>query len=118
MRIREIVFSVIALSGSGALLWAGYSVPVHAQTDESEASAAMAEHDTARGLVRQGDILPLGQILQMARQHHPGRVLETELDRKHDQLVYEIELVDEHGEVWEMKFDARSGAVLKEEQED
>jgi uncharacterized membrane protein YkoI len=26
--------------------------------------------------------------------------------------------LDEHGEVWEMKFDARSGALLKEEQED
>jgi uncharacterized membrane protein YkoI len=118
MCIREIVFSAIALAGTGALLWTGYDVVGNAQAEESEEYAAMAEHDTARGLARQGDILSLGQILQTAHQYHPGRVLETELERKHDQLVYEIELLDEHGEVWEMKFDARSGALLKEEQED
>jgi uncharacterized membrane protein YkoI len=111
---REVVFGVIALAGT--LLWIGYGTTGHAQPEES--LAPRAEHDTVRSLVRQGDILSLEQILQVARQHHPGRVLETELKHKRDQLVYEIELVDENGEVWEMKFDARSGALLKEEQED
>jgi uncharacterized membrane protein YkoI len=45
-------------------------------------------------------------------------VLETELEEKGGELVYEVEILDDNGEVWEMKFDARSGALLEEEQED
>jgi uncharacterized membrane protein YkoI len=45
-------------------------------------------------------------------------VLETELEESGGGMVYEVEILDANGEVWEMKFDARSGALLGEEQED
>ena len=44
-------------------------------------------------------------------------MLETELERKGERYIYEIELVDDQGQVWELKFDAASGELLKEKQE-
>ena len=58
------------------------------------------------------------QILERARRHHDGKVLETELEQDRGRYIYEIELVDRQGQVWEMKFDAGSGELLKENQED
>lgn len=76
------------------------------------------DHDEVRELMKQGDILPLGTILDKAQTRHPGRAVETKLKEKHGKLVYEVEILDNKGEVWEMKFDAKTGKMLKEEQED
>jgi len=67
-------------------------------------------------MVLQGDILPLEQILDNARRHRAGRVLETELENRRGELVYEVEILDSKGVVWEMNFDARNGELIKEEQ--
>jgi uncharacterized membrane protein YkoI len=75
------------------------------------------EYDAVRSLQQRGAILPLQQILERARRYHEGRVLETELEHKGERYIYEIELVDDHGQVWELKFDAASGELLKEKQE-
>lgn len=75
------------------------------------------EYDEARSLQQRGAILPLQQILERARRYHEGRVLETELEQKGERYIYEIELVDDQGQVWELKFDAASGELLKEKQE-
>ena len=75
------------------------------------------EYDAVRSLQQRGAILPLQQILERARRYHEGRVLETELERKGERYIYEIELVDDQGQVWELKFDAASGELLKEKQE-
>lgn len=76
------------------------------------------DHDEVRKLMQQGDILPLETILDKAQARHAGRAVETRLEEKHGKLVYEVEILDDKGEVWEMKFDARTGTLLKEEQED
>lgn len=75
------------------------------------------EYDEARSLQQRGAILSLQQILERARRYHEGRVLETELEQKGERYIYEIELVDDQGQVWELKFDAASGELLKEKQE-
>lgn len=72
-----------------------------------------SDHDDAKRLKEAGDIQPLEQILAKARAERPGRVLETELERKGERYVYEIEIVDNDGVVWELKFDAKSGELLK-----
>ncbi len=77
-----------------------------------------SEHEVVRGLLQQGDILPLEAILQHARRYREGRILETELERSNKRYVYEIEILDKHGVVWEMRFDAKSGELIKTEQED
>ncbi len=72
----------------------------------------------ARDLVRAGTILPLERILERAQGEHPGRVLEVELEAKHDRYVYEIELLDVEGRVWELYYDASTGEFLKRKEED
>jgi uncharacterized membrane protein YkoI len=114
MDIKAIIFSGIALAGTAGLLWAGLTTADAGRHDDPSGH----EQEEVRSLTQQGDILPLEQILQEARQHHAGKVLETELETDDDRYIYEIELLDESGEVWEMEFDATTGKLLKQERED
>ena len=82
------------------------------------ASPVFAGQEEARELVRRGEIVPLEQLIRQANQHVPGRVIEAELERDDGRLVYELELLDEHGQVWEFVFDAHNGKLLKKERED
>ena len=113
MKIRSILFSLIAVAGSAGLLWTGLT------TADAERYGHDAEQDqeAAERLTQQGDILPLEQILEQARQHRDGRILETELEREYGRYLYEIELLDETGRVYELKFDAATGELIEEERE-
>ena len=84
----------------------------HADDDYTE------DHDRARQLVESGDIVPLEDILKTSRDTHPGKILEVELETEQEQLVYEIEILDTQGIVWELKYDAYSGKLIKTEKED
>lgn len=92
----------------GVLLLAAAAVPAGADDD----------HITARKLRESGEIMPLEKIIERARAEKPGEVLETELDRKNGRYVYEVEIVDEAGQVWEIKLDAGTGALIKMERDD
>lgn len=84
----------------------------------SLAASAEGDHDRARRLRDAGDILPLETLIERTRAVRPGRILELELKEKKDRIIYEVELVDEQGVVWELYFDARSGELLKSKQDD
>ena len=75
------------------------------------------DHDRAKALRDEGHILPLETILERAKKTHPGRVVGTELERKSAGYVYEIQIADEHGTLWELKFDAANGALIESEKE-
>jgi len=75
------------------------------------------DHLKARQLVQEGTILPLEQIIELTKLQHPGRILEVEFEQEHDRYVYEIELVDEKGQVWELEYDAETGELIEKEQE-
>lgn len=81
-------------------------------------ATAEDDHVTARRLRESGQILPLEQILERARARQPGQVLETELERKDDAYIYEVEILDREGRVWEFNFDARTGELIKLERDD
>ena len=83
----------------------------------SGAGFAFEDHDEAKKLKDAGTILPLEQVLAQARRDRPGRVVETELEKKDRRYVYEIKIVDEQGVVHELKYDAESGRQLKEKKE-
>lgn len=80
-------------------------------------AAADSDHDTARGLREAGEIMPLETILERVRAVHPGHVLEVELEAEHGRRIYEIEILDQRGIVWEMKLDAATGERLETEKE-
>lgn len=79
---------------------------------------ADGDHDEARQLRKSGDILSLELILEKLRQSHPGKILEVELETESGQIVYEIEMLNEDGIVEELIIDARTGDLLRSEQDD
>ena len=82
------------------------------------ATGASADHEAAFELARDGKIQPLGRLLEQQQLLRPGRVLEVELERDDDRLIYEIEVLDSQGTVWELRFDAASGEFLRQGPED
>ena len=126
MNMKAAIFSAIAIVGTSWLLWAGYQGMNGLQREHGEeveveqagGGESGHERDAVRLVKQRGDILSLDQILRKADQQHAGRVLESELEQKNGRYVYEVEVVDDQGRVWEMKFDARTGEVLKQKQED
>ena len=82
--------------------------------------AALADDDhlEARRLMEAGTIRPLEKILEQLSEQHPGRILEVELEQDEGRYIYEIELLDAEGVVWELEIDAQNGELLKTEQEE
>ena len=70
------------------------------------------EHDWARSAVRTGEILPLSRILNRLEREFVGQVVEIELEREEDVIVYEIELLSPNGHVIELYYDARTGVLV------
>lgn len=79
---------------------------------------AEEDYQLAKKLRQQGEILPLEKILAIARSKKNGEVLETELEKKRGRYIYEVEILDVHGQVWELKLDAKTGKVIKIEIDD
>lgn len=71
------------------------------------------DQNRARQLRESQDILPLERILEQAKAQHPGRIIEAELDQEENRWVYEIEILDENGVVWDINYDATTGKLLK-----
>ncbi len=79
---------------------------------------AFASQKQARELLKNGQILSLEIILEKAKSIKPGRIIETDLDEDDGQYIYEIELLDEQGRIWELELDAKTGELLELENED
>ncbi|HEY8355565.1 MAG TPA: PepSY domain-containing protein [Methylophilaceae bacterium] len=100
----------------GAALMAAWfalcAMSAHAGEDISQAEA--------RRLQAAGKILSLERISEIVRSIKPGEILETELERKKHtgMYVYEVEILDANGVVWEIDVNAANGELLKMEIDD
>jgi len=81
-------------------------------------AAADEDHELARKLRESGAILALEDIARQARAAKPGELLETELEKKHGRYIYEVEILDSAGQVWELKLDAANGRLISMERDD
>lgn len=83
------------------------------------APAVLAQNDVdqIRGWTETGEALPLEQIIHTVQARLPGRAIKVELERESGVLLYELEWLDSDGRVWELKVDARSGKILKQERD-
>lgn len=87
-------------------------------------SGAMAGEDVnhveARRLQAAGEILSFERISEVARSFKPGEILEVELERnrKSGIYIYEIEILDASGVVWEIDVNAGNGELIKMEIDD
>lgn len=76
------------------------------------------DQDEALRLRQQGVILPLEKLLQQAMDRYPGaKLLEAELEEKHDVYIYEVELLTTEGVVRELDIDATTGKLLKDKED-
>ncbi|MBD9590171.1 PepSY domain-containing protein [Pseudomonas sp. PDM03] len=76
------------------------------------------DQDEALRLRQQGVILPLEQVVKQALERYPGsKLLEAELEEKHDVYIYEVELLTTEGEVRELDLDATTGELLKDKED-
>lgn len=97
----------------------GLVLPVALALAAGATAADDIGHDEALALRRSGALQPLESLLARVRERHPGAtLLEAELERKHERLIYELEVLGADGQVRELEFDARSGELLQDEEED
>ena len=77
-------------------------------------------HEQVRDALRRGQVLPLTRILAIAQSRAPGEVIKVELDDDDDhggRLIYEVKTLSKSGRVMEVELDARTGKVLKVEED-
>lgn len=75
-------------------------------------SIAADDVTEARRLRDAGVILPLATIIERATKEHNGRVIGTEFEPRDGLYLYEIEILDGNGAVWELEYDAANGVLL------
>lgn len=75
--------------------------------DESKETVEMAS--TAK--------VTIDQAIKTASEKVAGKVVEAELEKKHDKLVWEVEVVTAENKVMEVHIDAKSGDVIDVEEE-
>jgi len=110
MKTRSLMlFMAVPLLALGVLAAGLFYMPMGFADDD---------HIRARELSQRGEILSLEKISDLAKAVRPGKLIDIDLERKREQWIYEVELLDDRGRVWEMKFDARNGELLKLEQDD
>jgi len=67
---------------------------------------------------QQPDILSMDQIMQRAQAQYPGKVLKTELEHRRGRYVYEIKIIDARGAKNELKYDAKTRALISSKVEE
>ncbi len=102
------------LLGMALLFCTGAALPAFT----AHHALAGEDHVAARKLHEAGKILSLEEIVDRARTHKAGDILETELEFKRDRYVYEVEILDAGGQVWELKLDAGTGELINMERDD
>jgi len=59
----------------------------------------------------------IDQAIKIASEKVAGKVVEAELEKKHDKIVWEVEVVTAENKVMEVYIDAETGAVIDVEEE-
>ena len=103
--LRRFVVTVVVVIVLGGLGWANklQADPPHQETNIKE---------------NMTDLIPLETLIMQAEASHPGRLIEAELKSVAGRDIYEIEILDDTGKVWEIYYDAHSGAPIDHDEEE
>lgn len=77
------------------------------------AGAGDDDQDIVRRALEKGELLPLTKILEVTAANVPGDVIKIELERDDGVIIYELKVLAANGRVRELELDARTGKVLK-----
>ena len=77
------------------------------------------DQEIARRALLEGRIKSLSAITEMVKPRLPGKILGVELEIEDDgRIVYEFDVIDSSGRLWEVEVDAATGKILKIEDDD
>lgn len=62
--------------------------------------------------------ITIDQAIKSATERVPGKVIEAELEKKHDRTVWEVEVVSADNKIAEVHVDAMSGSIIDVEMKD
>lgn len=71
--------------------------------------------ERVRALVERGEILTLEEILKRHEANVGGRIIEIEIEQNHGTYLYEIKVLRPDGRYRELKIDAQTGELAREE---
>ena len=77
-----------------------------------------ARHDIAIKLESDGKVLSFEKIVEKAISLHQGRVIQAEILTKDKMYIYEVEILDEDGVLWDLKFNASDGSLIESSKEE
>ena len=72
-----------------------------------------ADHERARQAYESGAIRSLGAVLSKVESEFTGEVVEVELERRGERMVYEVEILTPQGNVLELVYDAATVELLE-----
>lgn len=78
-------------------------------------ASAQDSQDRARSALEQGQIVPLGEILDAARSLGSEQILEIELERRNGRWVYEVESLSVDGVISTYYLDAATKVRLPDD---
>lgn len=84
----------------------------------SQVTLADTNYNQAKKLLDAGEILPLEQIITKISKQSSEYILEIELEINDNMPLYEIEFIDRHSKVWELKVNAKTGEVIERKLDD
>ncbi|MGV3552470.1 PepSY domain-containing protein [Rhizobium sp.] len=110
---------IAAVAASALFLFAApITVSGYTAADANLQLVDAEEQDEVRAAVRAGLIRPLEEVLAEARKSIDGDIVEIEFDKDDDRYIYEIEYVRRDGQLMEMKIDAKTLAIIENDEED
>ncbi|ALA58434.1 PepSY domain-containing protein [Nitrospira moscoviensis] len=79
---------------------------------------AWAKSETKEKLqMSQNATITIDQAIKTATEKVPGKVIEAELEKKHDKPVWEVEIATADNRIMEVHVDSMSGTVIDVEEE-
>jgi uncharacterized membrane protein YkoI len=98
----------VVTAGLFGLMIAGASAFAIASQDNNEQPAQLINEAA----------LTVDQAMSIALAEVPGKVTETEIEKEDGKLVWEISVLDNQNQTFELEIDANSGEVLEKELDD
>jgi len=81
----------------------------------AESAVANQEVEHLKAL---GPVVSLEDVIVKAKERQPGRMIEAEVDEYHGKVIYEVDILDDQGRVWELKYDVKTGEFLGRSKEE
>lgn len=79
---------------------------------------AWAKSETKDKLqMSQNATITIDQAIQTATEKVPGKVIEAELEKKHNKAVWEVEIATADNKIMEVHVDSMSGTIIDVEEE-